>query len=180
MKFKFKLYETSKIKIFKVGNLSFFLIENFNFIFYFKITKNVQILKKKKNLLFSAIFSNFFSCFLLKKFFFFFFNFYKQLDRFYCKKILLKGLGFKVVSHVPGSFLELKIGYSHFVKIYFPKKDDLKLYINKNMLVIEGKSKSKVGNFANKIKKFRLPDIYKGKGIWYKNEVKIFKEIKKT
>ena len=48
------------------------------------------------------------------------------------------------------------------------------------MLVIEGKSKSKVGNFANKIKKFRLPDIYKGKGIWYKNEVKIFKEIKKT
>jgi ribosomal protein L6P/L9E len=40
--------------------------------------------------------------------------------------------------------------------------------------------KVKVGNFANKIKSYRLPDSYKGKGIWYKNEVKILKEVKKT
>jgi ribosomal protein L6P/L9E len=45
---------------------------------------------------------------------------------------------------------------------------------------VEGFEAYKVGNFLKKLRNLKAPDIYKGKGFWYKNEIKIFKEIKKT
>ena len=45
---------------------------------------------------------------------------------------------------------------------------------------LEGFDPVAVGNFATKIKSLKFPDTYKGKGFWYKNEVKVLKEIKKT
>ena len=47
------------------------------------------------------------------------------------------------------------------------------------MLLIEGKNKVTVGNFANKIKCLKTPDCYKGKGFSYKYEEIILKKIKK-
>jgi len=95
------------------------------------------------------------------------------------KQLLLKGLGFKGNISEDGLFLELKLGFSHLVKVA-TNLSELKMSMNTTLLVVEGFEAYKVGNFLKKIRNLKSPDAYKGKGFWYKNEVKIFKEIKKT
>jgi large subunit ribosomal protein L6 len=55
----------------------------------------------------------------------------------------------------------------------------LNIKVNKNFIIVEGFDAVEVGNFSSKIRRLRVPDIYKGKGVWYKNEIKILKELKK-
>ena len=43
-----------------------------------------------------------------------------------------------------------------------------------------GLNKSIIGGLANLIKKKRIPDIYKGKGVYYKNEKILLKSVKKS
>ena len=91
--------------------------------------------------------------------------------------MILKGLGFKG-NIVNNSILELKLGFSHLLKVPLNSKE-LNVSINNNVLIVEGFESDKVGNFLEKIRKLKKIDSYKGKGFWYKNELKILKEIKK-
>lgn len=102
----------------------------------------------------------------------------KDAGRIYRKKLTLKGLGYKVGLIKNNTILELKIGFSHPILISIPVKDII-VRINKQTITIEGQNSALVGNFANKIRQLKLPDSYKGKGIWYKNEIRILKELKK-
>jgi len=95
------------------------------------------------------------------------------------KKLLLKGLGFRVGVSEDSEFLDLKLGYSHNIKIPVPK-EHIKVNVDKNHLTVEGFDKILVGNFSNQIRNLKYPDSYKGKGFWYKDEIKVLKEIKKT
>jgi ribosomal protein L6P/L9E len=99
-------------------------------------------------------------------------------ERPFKKKIFLKGLGYKANLLENKNGLNLKIGLSHLVKISIPS-DKISLKINKKMITIRGCSATDVGNFAERIRKLRVPDSYKGKGIWYKNENRILKILKK-
>jgi large subunit ribosomal protein L6 len=103
----------------------------------------------------------------------------KRLEKPFRKKLLLKGLGYKAVLKNEESVLELKIGYSHVIAVPITK-ESIKVIIDKNTLIVEGFDKVEVGNFVNKIRNLKLPDSYKGKGFWYKNEVIKLKEINKT
>jgi ribosomal protein L6P/L9E len=105
-------------------------------------------------------------------------DFSKRLEKPFKKRLLLKGLGYKAALKTENS-LELKIGFSHSVSIVFDK-ETIKVTLDKNILMVEGFDKTKVGNFVNKIRTLKLPDSYKGKGFWYKNEVIKLKEINKT
>lgn len=104
-------------------------------------------------------------------------NYSKSFNRPYRKKLILKGLGYKVNLTRYNRSLELKLGLSHLINLEIPKKISVKT--NKQAINLEGFDKALVGNFANSIRKLRLPDNYKGKGVWYKNEVRILKELKK-
>jgi len=104
--------------------------------------------------------------------------FLKKINRICRKKLVLKGLGFKMSLSTCRNTLELKIGFSHLVKLPVDQTR-IKLNINKNCITIEGNSLSFVGNFAAKLKKCKMPDIYKGKGFLYRNEKFLLKEIKK-
>jgi len=95
------------------------------------------------------------------------------------KKLLLKGLGFRVGASEDSKFLDLKLGYSHNIKIPVPR-EHIKVSVDKNHLTVEGFDKILVGNFSNQIRNLKYPDSYKGKGFWYKDEIKVLKEIKKT
>ena len=77
------------------------------------------------------------------------------------------------------SKIELKVGFSHIVSIDIPK-NDVQVSINNNLILIEGSDPSIVGNYAARIRNIKIPDSYKGKGFWYKNEKKSLKEIKKA
>lgn len=95
------------------------------------------------------------------------------------KQLLLKGLGLRGTLSSDGLFLELKLGFSHLVKVSTALRE-LNISMTNTLLVVEGIESSTVGNFLKKIRNLKTPDSYKGKGFWYKNESKILKEIKKT
>ena len=94
------------------------------------------------------------------------------------KKFFLKGLGYKAHLSEDKKYLFLKIGLSHLVKIFTPL-DKIRLKINKKMITAKGSSSTEVGNFVERIRRLRIPDSYKGKGIWYKNENRVLKVLKK-
>jgi len=89
----------------------------------------------------------------------------------YSKELELVGVGFRANS--TGNLLELQLGYSH--PIYFAIPDDLTLETisdkGKNPIIkISGMDKQLVGQVAAKIKAYRKPEPYKGKGVRYKGE----------
>lgn len=103
----------------------------------------------------------------------------KTLSKPIRKQLLLKGLGFRGALSSDGLFLELKLGFSHLIKISTSLKE-LKMSMTNTLLIVEGIEAAAVGNFLKKIRNLKTPDSYKGKGFWYKNESKVLKEIKKT
>jgi len=105
-------------------------------------------------------------------------SFIKNTDKLFRKKLILKGLGLKAELFNDNKYLELKLGFSE-KKIIFLEKSIIKSDINKNILTFESYNSILLGNFLNRLKFLKMPDNYKGKGIWYKNEIKVLKTIKK-
>ena len=93
------------------------------------------------------------------------------------EKILeLKGVGYR--ASLKGSILNLQLGYSHDINFDIPK--DIKITIEKQTIIkINGHDKHQVGVVTSKIKSFRAPEPYKGKGIRLKGEYILRKEGKK-
>lgn len=89
--------------------------------------------------------------------------------------LILKGLGLK--AGLNNKILELKLGFSH--KCHLVIDEEIKIRIKKNLIFLQSIDKEKLGNFLYKIKSLKSPDVYKGKGIWYKNEKMELKIIKK-
>lgn len=83
------------------------------------------------------------------------------------KKLIIEGVGFK--AQIDGSNLVLSLGLSHPVKTEIPK--DLKVKIEKNVIIISGTDKERVGQFSSQIRALKKPEPYKGKGIRYENEI---------
>ena len=90
----------------------------------------------------------------------------------FVKELELVGVGFRSTN--TGNLLELNVGYSHPIYFYIPDELTLETYAEKGKnpgIRISGIDKQLVGQVAAKIKAFRKPEPYKGKGIRYKNEV---------
>ncbi len=89
----------------------------------------------------------------------------------YTKQLELVGVGYR--ANNTGNLLELSVGYSH--PIYFYVPDDLKLETKSEkgsnpMVHLSGPDKQLIGQVAAKIRAFRKPEPYKGKGIKYFGE----------
>ena len=102
----------------------------------------------------------------------------KESSKFFRSKLLLKGLGYKVNVNNNQRELNLKLGYSKIRTVLIPTTR-IKIKTSKTMITVQGHNLSDVGNFAQKIRRLREPDPYKGKGIWFQNESITLKEIKK-
>ncbi len=90
----------------------------------------------------------------------------------YIKELELIGVGYRATNK--GNLLEIQVGYSHPIMFYIP--DDLKLETitekgKPPLIKLEGIDKQLVGEVAAKIRAFRKPEPYKGKGIKYKGEI---------
>lgn len=83
------------------------------------------------------------------------------------KKLIIEGIGYK--AQTQGNNLVLNLGFSHPIKIEIPK--DLKVSVEGNVITIFGTDKEKVGNFTAKVRAFKKPEPYKGKGIRYTDEI---------
>ncbi len=85
----------------------------------------------------------------------------------YTKKLQIVGVGYK--AEMKGKNLLLTVGYSHPIMIAVP--DDIKLSTpSPTEIVVEGIDKELVGKIAAKIRSYRKPEPYKGKGIKYEGE----------
>ena len=92
------------------------------------------------------------------------------------KKLIVEGVGFK--SEVKGKNLELALGFSHPVVVEIP--EDLTVTAEKNVITVSGINKEVVGHFASKVRAYKKPEPYKGKGIRYEGEYILRKQGKKT
>jgi len=86
------------------------------------------------------------------------------------KKVLeIVGVGFRAQSD--GKTITMQVGFSHPVSVNIPA--GVKVDIDsktQNVITISGVDKELVGNFADKIRKIKPPEPYKGSGIKYQNE----------
>jgi len=85
------------------------------------------------------------------------------------KKLEIVGIGYK--AQAKGSKITLNIGYSHPIEYIAPKGIEIKMdEEKKNVIVVSGINKQVVGEAAAKIRSYRKPEPYKGKGIKYIDE----------
>ena len=95
----------------------------------------------------------------------------------YQRKLELVGVGYRAA--LQGKDLNLSLGYSH--PILFKAPEGITLEVpTQTEILIKGADKQGVGEVAAKIRAFRPPEPYKGKGVRYSGEKITIKEAKKA
>ena len=84
----------------------------------------------------------------------------------FSKQLEINGVGYRAA--MKGKVLELNLGFSHPINFESPK--GIEISVDKNVVTIKGDDKQQVGQVAAKIRGFRPPEPYKGKGIKYLEE----------
>ncbi|HMQ07121.1 MAG TPA: 50S ribosomal protein L6 [Saprospiraceae bacterium] len=90
----------------------------------------------------------------------------------YKKELELVGVGYRVNN--TGNLLEITVGYSHPIYFYIPDEIKVSTLMEKGKnpsIILEGIDKQLIGQVAAKIRSFRKPEPYKGKGIKYSDEI---------
>lgn len=90
--------------------------------------------------------------------------------------LMLKGVGYRAL--VQGQEIVLNLGYSHPVKLKIPENVSVEVVQN-TTICLKSCDKELLGLFASKIRAWRKPEPYKGKGILYQNE-KILRKAGKS
>lgn len=84
------------------------------------------------------------------------------------KELEIQGVGYRAA--VAGSTVSLTLGYTHAIE--FPIPAGIQVSVEKQTkLTVTGIDRQMVGHVAAKIRALRPPDVYKGKGVRYVNEV---------
>jgi large subunit ribosomal protein L6 len=102
-------------------------------------------------------------------------NMMKGVTDGFTRELEINGVGYK--AEIKGQNITLSLGYSHPINFTLPEGVSAKT--DKNMLILSGIDKEKLGGAAAKIRSFRPPEPYKGKGIKYKEET-ILRKAGKT
>ena len=90
----------------------------------------------------------------------------------YKKELELVGVGYRVSNQ--GNLIEFTLGYTHPIFIQLPSiiKVETKSERNQNpQIILESCDKALLGLVCAKIRSFRKPEPYKGKGVLFKGEV---------
>ena len=92
------------------------------------------------------------------------------------KQLEIRGVGYRAA--LQGNKLVLSLGFSHNIELDIPA--GISLDVPKNTeITVSGFNKETVGEFAAKIRSYRKPEPYKGKGIRYVGEF-VFRKAGKT
>ena len=103
-------------------------------------------------------------------------NMVNGVTKGYERKLGLVGVGYRAA--LAGRKLNLSLGFSHPVE--FPIPDGITVECpSQTEIVVKGADKQLVGLVAAKIRAYRPPEPYKGKGVRYSNEKVVLKEAKK-
>ena len=84
----------------------------------------------------------------------------------FTKELEIRGVGYQ--ANMQGNKLHLQLGFSH--DIIFETPEEINIDAKRTEISVAGYNKQLVGEVASKIRSFRKPEPYKGKGIRYKGE----------
>lgn len=90
----------------------------------------------------------------------------------YRKEMELIGVGYRASN--AGQLLELSLGYTHNIHMMLPSEVKLETKSERNkapLIILESCDKQLIGQICSKIRSFRKPEPYKGKGIRFVGEV---------
>jgi len=86
----------------------------------------------------------------------------------FSKDLEIQGVGYR--AQLAGTNVSFALGYTH--PIEFPIPKGIQIAVDKQTkLTVTGIDRQQVGHVAAKIRSLRPPDVYKGKGVRYVNEV---------
>ena len=102
-------------------------------------------------------------------------NMFTGVTKGFEKQLEINGVGYK--AEIKGQKITLSLGYSHPIDYTLPEGVSAKT--DKNLLILSGIDREKLGGAAAKIRSFRPPEPYKGKGIKYVTET-ILRKAGKT
>jgi len=98
------------------------------------------------------------------------------VNKAFVERLVIEGIGYK--AEVKGEKIVMGLGFSHLVNVDIP--NNVKVVMEKNIMVISGSDKEQVTRFAAYIRSLKKPEPYKGKGIMYEGEKIRRKQGKKT
>ncbi len=90
----------------------------------------------------------------------------------YKKTLELVGVGYRANSN--GQVLELALGYTHAIYLGLPAEVKVQTVSERNqnpLIVLESADKQLLGQICAKIRSFRKPEPYKGKGVKFQGEI---------
>ena len=90
----------------------------------------------------------------------------------YTKELELVGVGYRVSNQ--GNLIEFALGYTHPIFLQLPAEVKVETKSERNQnprIILESCDKQLLGLICAKIRSFRMPEPYKGKGILFKGEV---------
>jgi large subunit ribosomal protein L6 len=87
----------------------------------------------------------------------------------FSRDLEIVGVGYK--AEVKGKAIVFTLGYSHPIKFPIPDGINVALDAKAGKLTISGADRQQVGQTAAEIRRLRVPDPYKAKGIKYANEI---------
>lgn len=98
-------------------------------------------------------------------------NMFEGVSNGFVKELELHGVGYRASN--TGQLLELQLGYSHPIMFLLP--DDISIVTEMKKgdvprVTLSGIDKQLVGQVAAKLRQFRSPEPYKGKGVRFKGE----------
>jgi large subunit ribosomal protein L6 len=103
-------------------------------------------------------------------------NMVNGVSKGFAVSLEINGVGYRAA--VQGKTLNLQLGYSH--DVMFPIPEGIKIVCEKpTSISVSGADRQAVGEVAAKIRAYRKPEPYKGKGIKYATETIRRKEGKK-
>lgn len=108
-------------------------------------------------------------------------NMVTGVHEMFTKKLEVIGVGYRASAN--GQMLELNVGYSHPIHMQLPPEVKLEVSQEKRksaFITLKSVDKQLLGHVAAKIRSFRKPEPYKGKGIRYVDEYVRIKEGKKA
>ena len=103
-------------------------------------------------------------------------NMVEGVSEGYKKELQIIGTGYRASKS--GKTLNLQLGFSHPLDLEDP--DGIEVEVpDQNTIIIKGIDKQQVGQYAARIRGFRPPEPYKGKGVRYKDEY-VIRKVGKT
>jgi len=99
-------------------------------------------------------------------------NMVEGVSNGYTIKLELIGVGYRASSQ--GQILEIAVGYSHPIVFELPSEVKVSAVTEKGSpptIILESVDKQLIGQVAAKIRSYRKPEPYKGKGIKYSDEI---------